>query len=312
MPSKYNFTDVTLTIGYYSILIVSSIGFLSNFLNILVCMRKRMRKTAMGFCNIIISTFNFAYLVLALFQNNYLTSSEYSCILLPYFTRVIYQMSSWLNVLVLLDRMILISYKNRSDDVFNVNMEKVSLIIMALFALICIVNLPNIFFSLQTQTYFNPLTNTTVMYTMCTSDTQTILIRDILAAVSRVVLPLVLEVIINTTLILKLIKFKNLTTTISHYKEFRFAQTIIILNVFYGVSNLISVITIVFINIYGYNQTYISTTTDQSAIASFAYVCASIFGAFINCDLIFFVNMVTNKRFREEASQVLDRRIYPN
>jgi hypothetical protein len=320
MPSKYNFTNITITFGQYSMIAVSAFGLLTNILNIQVSARKEMRKTAMGFYNLIISTLNVAYLILALFQSTYLTSSQYACILIPYFTRIIYQMSSWLNVMVLFDRMILISYKRRSNESFSpvFNVKKVSLIIVALMAIIFIVNVPNLLFHLDTQTFFNPLTNTTIVYTSCTSDLRTILLRDIIASVTRVILPLVLEVIINTILISKLLKFTdyknnaNLETTslsmMSHEREYRFAQTIIILNVIYGVSNLISVITIVLINVYGYNQTYISTMSDESAIASFAYVCANIFAIFINFDLIFLVNVITNKKFREEADKLLNRR----
>jgi hypothetical protein len=48
--------------------------------------------------------------------------------------------------------------------------------------------------------------------------------------------------------------------------------------------------------------------SDESAIASFAYVCANIFAIFINFDLIFLVNVITNKKFREEADKLLNRR----
>ncbi len=320
MPSKYNFTNITMTFGQYSMIFVSAFGLLTNILNVQVSARKEMRKTAMGFYNLIISTLNVAYLILALFQSTYLTSSPYACILIPYFTRIIYQMSSWLNVMVLFDRMILVSYKRRANETFShvFNVKKVSLIILALTMVIFVVNVPNLLFRLETRTFFNPQTNTSIVYMSCTSDLNTILLRDTIASVTRVILPLILEVIINTILISKLLKFtdyKNnasLETTslsmVSHEREYRFAQTIIILNVIYGVSNLISVTTIILINVYGYNQTYISTTSDESAIASFAYVCANIFAVFINFDLIFLVNVITNKKFREEADKLLNRR----
>jgi hypothetical protein len=312
MPSNYNFTDVSLTVGYYSIVIICFVGYLTNVLNILVSMRQEMRKTAMGFYNTIISSFNIVYLVLALFQGS-LTSSVYACVLIPYFTRIIYQISTWSNVLVLFDRMILISKKMKSlksnDDIFN--MKKVSIIILALFAIVCVINLPNLFFYLQSQTLFNPLTNSTIVYVSCTSSANMMLIRDTMTIISRVALPLVSEVVINTILIRNLFKLNKITTTVSHNREYRFAKTIIILNVIYGFSNCILATTIIFINIYGYNQTYISTTSDESAIASLAYVCANMLVIFINCDLVFFVNMMTNKKYREEASSWLNKRIYP-
>jgi hypothetical protein len=277
MPSNYNFTNVTITVGSYSIIVVCFVGYLTNVLNILVSMRQEMRKTAMGFYNTIISIFNIGFLVFALFQNNYLTSSVYACVLIPYFTRIIYQMSTWLNVLVLFDRMILMSKKMKSlaasEDVFK--MKKVSIIISALFAIVCVINLPNLFFYLQSQTFFNPLTNSTIVYVSCTASTTMLLIRDTATIFSRVVLPLVSEVVINTILIRNLFKLNKITTTVSHNREYRFAKTIIILNVIYGFSNCILATTIIFINIYGYNQQYISTTSDESAIASLA-TCARI------------------------------------
>jgi hypothetical protein len=209
--------------------------------------------------------------------------------------------------------MILMSRKMKSlaasEDVFK--MKKVSIIISALFAIVCVINLPNLFFYLQSKTFFNPLTNSTIVYVSCTASTTMLLIRDTASIFSRVVLPLVSEVVINTILIRNLFKLNKITTTVSHNREYRFAKTIIILNVIYGFSNCILATTIIFINIYGYNQQYISTTSDESAIASLAYVCANMLVIFINCDLVFFVNIVTNKKYREEASSWLNKRIYP-
>ena len=311
MPSKYNFTNLTVTLGFYSIIAVSAFGILTNLLNIQVSFRKEMRKTAMGFYNIIISTINCIYLCVVLINGNYLSTSQYACVLIPYFIRVMYQMSSWLNVMVLFDRMILISYnKRRMHEVDKVefNLRKVSLLVLGLLAILCLINVPNLLFRLQTQTYYNSVTNTTVVYLPCTSDSIIVLIRDILSSISRVFLPLIIGTIINGVLITKLLRYTPTTDVVSQDRELKFAKTIIILNVIYGVSNLISVVTLILINVYGYNQTLISTTSNESAISSFAYVCANIFGAFINCDLIFFVNILSNKRFREEADQLLNRK----
>lgn len=310
MPSIYNFTNITVTLGFYSMIAVSAFGILTNLLNIQVSVRKEMRKTAMGFYNIIISTINCIYLSLALINGNYLTTSQYACILIPYFLRVMYQMSSWLNVMILFDRMILITHNKRrinEVDNFEFNLRKVSLVVFGLLAMLCFINVPNLLFHLQTQTFYNSVANTTIVYLSCTSDSKIILIRDILSSVSRVFLPLIIGTIINGILISKLLRYKPTTGIVSQDRELKFARTIIILNVIYGVSNLISVVTLILINVYGYNQTLISTTSNESAIASFAYVCANIFGAFVNCDLIFFINILSNKRFREEADQLLNR-----
>ena len=98
------------------------------------------------------------------------------------------------------------------------------------------------------------------------------------------------------------------TSCLSLKRELRFAKTIIILNVIFIFSDMLALSIHVAINVYGYNQTYISTTTtNQSAIISFVFVCAFQFVVFMVCDVTFVVNVLSNKKFRIECHKLYKR-----
>ena len=198
-------------------------------------------------------------------------------------------------------------YNNTDRADHTLKKKKLSLIILGLFLAICVLNSIGFFYHIETQTVFDQTTNNTIIVSStCSPWTPLIgIIRDSVVAVSRVILPLILLVITNILLVRKLLKVKNvLTTSISLRREYKFALTITILNFIYAFSNLVSLVSLVLINVYGYNQTYVSTTSDESAIASFVYICANLFATFTNCDLLFFVNLLSNKKFRKEAQKI--------
>ena len=108
-------TYTTHVVEYYICVIVCSIGFATNTLNIVVSTRKKLLKNTMGFYNISMSIFNILTLVTvgyldfftqSIGQTPLILRSNLNCILISYVMRVISQMSSWLNVMVTTDRML--------------------------------------------------------------------------------------------------------------------------------------------------------------------------------------------------------------
>jgi hypothetical protein len=172
---------------------------------------------------------------------------------------------------------------------------------LVMFILLGIANFPSLL-------YYISLNQDTSTY-ICTSTPQITLLRDLIAALLRVIIPLILKLILDTFLIHKMFKVRlqilNHTIDRSLRKEYKFAFTTIILNMVFIFTDLSQIMGLVFINIYGYNQTYISTTSDASAIASFVFVCITLVTLLLNFCLLFFVNIITNTVYRKEFRNFL-------
>ena len=164
-----------------------------------------------------------------------------------------------------------------------------------------VVNFPSLLFTIS----YNQDTSKSV----CTSTPQIALLRDLIAALFRVIIPLIFRLILDTFLIYRLFKVRrqilNHTIDRSLRREYKFAFTTIVLNVVFIFTDVSQLISLLFINIYGYNQTYISTTSNASAIASFVFVCITLLALFMNCGLIFFINIITNNVYRKEVRNCL-------
>ena len=91
-------------------------------------------------------------------------------------------------------------------------------------------------------------------------------------------------------------------------KEYKFAFTVIILNIVDFVTDMPFLISTIFINIYGYSQSYVTTTSNEAAIASFAYVAAGVLSLFMYV-LLFFVNLISNKLFRNEVRKIFKEKL---
>ena len=291
-----DFTNITHTVEFYFCVVVCNIGFAANILNIIVSTRKKILENTVGFYNIFMSIFNILTLVvvgyLDLFsqsigQTHLILRTNLNCLLISYFIRVFSQMSVWLNVLVTADRLLCVYSLFNRFTFFK--RKKIHLgIVTSLFLVLCIINVPNFFFHLDPQ------------IGMCISVKSVILLRDSIAMIMRIIVPLFLQLVMNTILIYKVFKArKSLRMTRSEKNDNRLAFTVIILNLVLIVTELPFSVNVILINLYGYNQTLISPTSKNASLASFAFVCSLVFSSFYYVSL-FFVNLSTNKMFRRE------------
>ena len=300
-------------IAFYSCLIIGNMSFASNILNILVCMRKKHRKEALGFYNPLMSVFNilstmFGYLSLfpmTIGGQDLQVSSDYACILISYMGRICVQMSSWLNVMISFDRMITISYPYRFKRIRKRDM--LSKFVLGLLLAITLVNTPNLLFSVViTETrVFNATTNQSKVVNVakaCTckfSSTMSV-VRDLIAQLMRSALPIVLECVLNTLLIYKLIiSRKNLTMQRSLHKDYKFAFTIVMLNAFFFITQIPLLISLVYLNVLNYQQPS-AVPSKNLILAYFLYIVAAVFASCMY-STVFFVNIFFNKHFRAEC-----------
>ena len=297
-------------------MIIGNFGFMANILKILVCCRKELQKNTMGFYNIYMSVNNILAMIfisyLTLFpqsigQEQLINTSYINCIMISYFLRVFLASSSWLNVMVTLDRMLCVTYLNEFK--FIKDKKKLSLIIAGIFIVLCLINAPNFVFKLETQTEFDMFTNQTITRKVCISSKLISTIRDGLAVSMRIIIPLILQAVMNSILIYKLFKTRhNINMPRSLRKEYKFAFTVIILNIVDFVSDMPFLISTIFINIYGYSQSYVTTTSNEAAIASLAYISSGVLSMFMYV-LLFFVNLIFNKVFRKEVRKIFNEKM---
>jgi len=133
MSSQLDFTSETYRLQYYSSIFIGSIGFITNFMNIGICQRKKLTKnTTMGLYNTFMSIFNVLAIVFVGFLNVFpqsigemelVTSTMLSCKLIPYFSRVVIQCVAWSNVLVTFDRMLMVCIQTRNHRILMVNLK---------------------------------------------------------------------------------------------------------------------------------------------------------------------------------------------
>jgi nitrate reductase NapE component len=313
-------TEETHSLLFYCATIIGPIGICTNLMNIKVSKSEEIQKTTMSFFNIRLSIFNILSITLvgliwgfpqSIGYQVVVLTSDSACKLIPYLTRIITQMSSWLLVMASFDRMfMLMSYKNlnnvRKTDKQEVkDTRKYSWLLIGLFFLFCLINSPNLFFSLQTQAHINTTTPNKTSQVLCTSKPTVVLVRDIVSRTICGILPFILQIVISVSLIYRLYKLGAVIHTVPINRERKYTFTIIVFNIIFLLSDIFNTVCLVFINIYGYNDaTYISTDSREAAIASYVYLCSLFCNMFCICVMLFFINLITNKRYRKEAIRI--------
>ncbi len=311
-----NLTNETLSLEFYMCVIICNFGILTNVFNIIVSSRSKIQEiVVMGFYNIWMSCFNiltlvfFSYLYLfsqSIGRKDLISTSMYACLAIPFFARVFGTMASWLNVLVSYD--CICAFKVTYNRHFLHKRNNLRKILFLIFSITCFAQMFNLFFYLEIQTQYDSTKNFTQTITVCTAPRIIQTLRDICAASARIILPMFFQTLLNCMLIFKLFELrKHHYTTLK--KEKRVAFTVIIFNIIYILGEIPVVVSTIFINIYGYNHTYISTSSNESAIASFAYVCSIAFVMFTSLSLLPFVNFFTNKKYRKETKKMLGLKV---
>ena len=297
---------------FYTVIIISNVGILANILNILLSLRKRIySKSNMGFYNILISVANIIsfstsyvqYLPPIVKWTNLLLVSNFSCIIINYSVQVAVRMSSWINVMISIDRMVCVCFPNKF--MFLNKKKNILIILFGLFVSMTIFSGLNAFLKvINIQTSFNYTTNTSKITPFCTSNKNALLIRDIIGIFTRSVLPIVLQIISSTIILHTLIKSrKNINLSRSMKNEYKFAFTILILNALFIISQTPLIVSLVYLNVIGYDESA-PVNTSQLAIGNFFHTATVAIGTYMFIS-IFFVNMIFNKIYRRELFSTL-------
>ena len=301
------FSSISMTrekLLFYTCTIALPSGIALNILSTIVFSRKKFLKLTMGFYNIAISAVNIIFATFGIITNigqtigkDFTLMSGFSCIFLTFAIRVFSEMSSWMNVFVTVDRMISITYPNKYP--FLKNKKILSTLILVQFMILCILNIPNFFFKIESIETLNPYTNMTVTTKSCTSSSSIVTIRDIIVLVLRVILPIILMISMNVYLMYKLIKEKTKFKRLNELnKEYHFAFSIFFMNILYTLLLLPTFIALIYLNIIQYAQAS-NIQSREVLIGQFAYTVGLSIASY-ELFFTFFVNILFNKIFRKE------------
>ncbi len=299
-------------IAFYSCNIIANIGILGNFFNLMLCLNQRIARDVMGYFNILMSIFNILSLITA--QIHYFPqsigyqdltiTSDYSCKLLNYFSRVFAQTSAWLNVMATFERIEFFS----KHKLFKLITSKYApaATFLGLLAILLVLNVPNLLFNLVHVSKFVIEKNQTTNFTSCTSTKLTILITNIEISLVRVFLPIVLQTFLTIDLLRYLEKNKQkLNASPKFVNEYGYAVSILILNIIYIITEVPYMTSRIYFGILGATPEYPLNvnTSRRIAIATLIYFVTFFLSSFMFCSL-FFVNIFSSRKIRKEIRYI--------
>jgi len=221
--------------------------------------------------------------------------SNISCKLISYSLRVTNQIGAWLCVFLTIDRLVSICYQNKFEILKN--KLKLSGLLLAMFFILALLNMPSFFLNLNITTTINRTTNSTKTTRTCTADSDIIRARDTIVLVVRYAVPICLTTILNVFLIYKLFQIKRKINTASK-KDYIFALSVSGLNTLFVVSLLPNFLAILYLNMIQYEQT--SLIGSRKLQMANLYNLIGILLGTLNCCLNLFVILIFNRLFRSE------------
>ncbi|RNA08164.1 FMRFamide receptor-like [Brachionus plicatilis] len=280
---------------FYANLTIVPFGLFFNLLSYLVFSRKTFEKGTMGFYFRVIAIMDsialtnlFAQFFTQSLGIDLVLVSSFTCIFFNLFLRVSFQASAWLNVIVTLDRLACIKYVHKQFK-FNKNKKILLAILFTVLLAIILTNIPVFFLKRSVIIYNNQ------SLALCNTDRTSYFIREFFYMMVRTVLPFVIMLYANITLIRTLresrLKFKK---TRSMQREYYFASSLIIINSIF-LANLLPL---------ELSKILFSATSAQlsyfTGVITIIYFVTTYISAF-NHVFPFFINLKFNKIFYNEV-----------
>ena len=296
--------NILINTSLYGSVLVHPIGFIFNTFSIIIFARKKFSDTTMGYYNIVMAfnnnigiLFNFLKSFTYGYGNDILMWSSFNCAFIYYVSRVSVSLSSWLNVMVTLDRMIFLVYSR--NFLFLKNKKILSIIIFMLFLMLALINIPNLFlFVTTTVTYSNATNQYVIASQTCGPSKNLEVLVDIIRIFVRAVVPFVLVIFGDAFLIYKFIKTKvKLKKGKISRKEITFAYSIGALSMLFIISLTPFVITLTIMNI----MTQLNLMLTKAYLIVYLLYGFSLVITTYNYSFMFLVNLRYNKIFRKET-----------
>ena len=285
---------VTYEVFWFAV-IFCSFGFLMNMLSIIVFRRKIFWGTTMGFYNIVIACVNNFAIIFAcwlyippFFNANATLHSQAECVLINFFQRVFTRLSSWLDVMIVVDRLIRISSPLKHE--FMKRPKYLSLIILGLF--VC--SLAATAQALEYKLVATAIANSTATTVKCSVDKLTLLSINITTIATRVVIPFAIMLVSNIFLIYNL---KRVRQERWMRREVSFAWSVIALSGLFFLTHLPYSVFLIWQTVLAYTD--IHPLSRMSTIVNAAHTFSLELTSY-NYILPAVVNLMFNKLFRDE------------
>ena len=204
------------------------------------------------------------------------------------------------------DRMICVVYPHKHKYISN--KATIFGIILSLICLQLILNSANLFFEIKVLNVSNPLNNITKNVRLCTSSSRIVLIRDLMDELTRSVIPIIIQSSSSIIMICSLIKRrKNIKRSSLSEKDRKFAFTVMILNLFFLITQIPELIATFHLWKTGANKSS-HIKTKKTMIAYFVYLLTVLFAS-LNLISVFAINLTFNKIYRKIFLELLQSTI---
>ena len=297
-----NLNSIRSNLEVYFNIISSSIGIPCNLISILIFARLLKNKTNMGFlyiwqCSVDLCLLLFFLLLFRSAQTLGIGSlsgrNDSSCKFLTFLRRFILHASSWIAVVTTIDRVIFVLYGHGERFKFMKKKRYLTAIILAIFVVIAVLDIPNLFFYVKSG--------------VCTADFIGTISSDIISICIRTYIPFTIMIVSNLLMIQKIIKNKRTVAAKSSKskqsstmrRENQFTIAVMSYDVYFLLFNFpVSIYYIMYdINLYS------GAFTGADAVFSASYNLANGITSnlsFCVQTLSIFTYILFNKRFRRE------------
>lgn len=296
---RSNLNDTIIIISSF---VLIPIGIVLNLSQMLILLRKRFLLSIMAMYYQIISFYNILILLVTWFHfmsKSDLTEIDFitdiGCKLLSFFFRLAYQICSWLNVLVTLDRLIFIVFSTKFK--FWRSKKNILILFFSSHIIFFLVNIPNFYFNSISRT--TNISNQTFMTKICSSSFEMFILRSVTSQVTGVYVPIALMIILNEILIYKVVQSRqNFKQKSQMGKDTNFAYTLIGSNIaFLILMSPFSVYTAI-LSTYVNEDEVVLRPTLNAYLSLFDTSTRSIYC--INYSMSFIIQIICNKLFRKE------------
>ena len=292
------YTSLNNDISNYFVIVSSSIGIPLNLVSILVFSRFINKKNNMGFLYIsqsVVDIILFLTWLLVMRSSPLMfpqlpeNVSKSACKVVRFFRRLTLHYSSWMPVIITFDRLIFVLYDN--DERFKFMKKKSSLacIILTVFTVIAILDIPNFFFYLPDQ-----------ISAQCIAPFGIVLSSDLISISLRTYIPFILMIIFNVIMMRKILETSRIVAKRNSLKRKGYQLTFAAMafDVYFFVTNFpLSVYYIVYdINLY---SGAFSLDPEYGAYINMVFwIFVDV--SFVDQTFSFFINLAFNKLFRKE------------
>lgn len=298
---------LTGTIIFYACLVFVPIGVFLNIIEIIIFQKNKFKKSTMGYflsincgLHVIILTYVTVFNLPAVFRINLTTWSNLTCKAYVFFLRSLYQAYSWLNVVMVGDRLLFILYQNKFKS--QKNKRKLSLILMVLLIFVFLCNLPNMFF--YVNVIVNNSTNVSTVTKSCIATPLILTIRGLMTIIFRTVLPFILMLFMNTILIYKVIKLKEklkLKKKLIH--DLKFSFTIIVTTLIFLITLIPNSVYVFMAFVFQEDSSNFGRQTYISFLYVFEIMTSSVYLIYYSFNI--FIQLAFNSIFRNEFFKVI-------